>query len=218
MIVSMIRSGLTASVCDTLSPKCVSYTLGCQKLTVSYSLSSHNSVCIIITIGWLRLVGSLKSYVSFAEYRLFYRALLQKRPMILRSLLIVDTTYHLCITVSMIQLCIEYDTLWQLVCTTPVVAVSSSLSPHITIELASCIRYNSFFFVSSKHSDFRGSLSLSLAFSLALPHAITVGKHALGPALIFCDASYGKNCVRVHTQHARTPTHPYTYTHRHEVY
>jgi len=29
--------------------------------------------------------------VSFAEYRLFYRALLQKRPMILRSLLIVAT-------------------------------------------------------------------------------------------------------------------------------
>jgi len=35
------------------------------------------------------IVGSLKSKVSFAEYSLFYRALLQKRPMILRSLLIV---------------------------------------------------------------------------------------------------------------------------------
>jgi len=31
---------------------------------------------------WLRLVGSIKLHVSFAEYRLFYRALLQKRPMI----------------------------------------------------------------------------------------------------------------------------------------
>jgi len=40
---------------------------------------------------WLRLVGSLKSYVSSAEYSLFYRALLQKRPIILRSLLIVAT-------------------------------------------------------------------------------------------------------------------------------
>ena len=28
-------------------------------------------------MGWLRLVGSLKLWVSFAEYRLFYRALLQ---------------------------------------------------------------------------------------------------------------------------------------------
>jgi len=37
-------------------------------------------------------VGSLKLQVSLAEYRLFYRALLQKRPIILRSLLIVAVT------------------------------------------------------------------------------------------------------------------------------
>jgi len=45
------------------------------------------------SMGWLRLVGSLKLQVPFAEYRLFYRALLQKRPMILRSLLIIATPY-----------------------------------------------------------------------------------------------------------------------------
>jgi len=45
-------------------------------------------------MGWLRLVGSIKLYVSFAEYGLFYRALLQKRPMFLRSLLVVATSYH----------------------------------------------------------------------------------------------------------------------------
>jgi len=44
-------------------------------------------------MGWLRLVGSLKLYVSFAEYHLFYRAFLRKRPIILRSLLIVATPY-----------------------------------------------------------------------------------------------------------------------------
>jgi len=33
-----------------------------------------------------RLVGSLKLHVSFAEYSLFFRAFLQKRPMILRNL------------------------------------------------------------------------------------------------------------------------------------
>jgi len=44
-------------------------------------------------MGWLRLVRSFKLYVPFAEYRLFYRALLQKRPIILRSLLIVATQY-----------------------------------------------------------------------------------------------------------------------------
>ena len=44
-------------------------------------------------MGWLRLVGSLKLQVSFAEYRLFHRDLLQKRPKILRSLLTVATPY-----------------------------------------------------------------------------------------------------------------------------
>jgi len=44
-------------------------------------------------MGWLRLVGSLKSQVSFAEYRLFDRALLQKRPIILPTLLTVATPY-----------------------------------------------------------------------------------------------------------------------------
>jgi len=45
-------------------------------------------------IGWLRLVVSLKLYVSFAGYIFFYRALLQKRPIILRSQLIVATPYQ----------------------------------------------------------------------------------------------------------------------------
>jgi len=47
-----------------------------------------------LTMGWLRLVGSLKLQVSFVEYRLFYRSLLQKRPIILRSQLIVATPYQ----------------------------------------------------------------------------------------------------------------------------
>ena len=37
-------------------------------------------------VFWLRLVGSSKLQVSFAEYSLFYRALLQKRHIVLRSL------------------------------------------------------------------------------------------------------------------------------------
>ena len=35
-----------------------------------------------VNMGWLRLVGSIKLQVSSAEYRLFCRALLQKRPII----------------------------------------------------------------------------------------------------------------------------------------
>jgi len=58
--------------------------------------SCHTSINHVkdIGMGWLRLVGSLKWQVSFAEYCLFYRALLQKRPIILRSLLIEATPYH----------------------------------------------------------------------------------------------------------------------------
>ena len=46
-----------------------------------------------IHMGCLRLAGSLKVQVSFAEYGLFYRALLQKRPILVRSLLLVATAY-----------------------------------------------------------------------------------------------------------------------------
>ena len=44
-------------------------------------------------MGWLRLVGSFKLQVSFTDYRLVYRALLQKSPVILRSLLVEATPY-----------------------------------------------------------------------------------------------------------------------------
>jgi len=46
-------------------------------------------------MGWLRLVGSIKLQVSFAEYSFFYRALLQKRPGVLRSLQVVATPYSI---------------------------------------------------------------------------------------------------------------------------
>ena len=56
----------------------------------------YNTRCITACsrIGWLRLVGSLKLQVSFAEYSLFCTAFLQKRPIILRSLLIVATLHE----------------------------------------------------------------------------------------------------------------------------
>ena len=46
-------------------------------------------------MGWLRLVGSLKSQVSFAKEPYKRVHILQKRPTILRSLLIVATPYRL---------------------------------------------------------------------------------------------------------------------------
>ena len=40
---------------------------------------------LCIRMGWLRFVGSLKLLVSSAEHSLFYKALLQKRPIAARS-------------------------------------------------------------------------------------------------------------------------------------
>ena len=51
------------------------------------------SICII-HMGWLRLVGSLKLYVSFAKELYKRDDILQKRPIILRSLLVVATPYR----------------------------------------------------------------------------------------------------------------------------
>jgi len=45
-------------------------------------------------MGWLRSVASIKLQVSFAEYSLFSRALLQKRPMISSILLTKATAYQ----------------------------------------------------------------------------------------------------------------------------
>jgi len=56
----------------------------------------HKHVCIYVyaysssstrSMGWLRLVGSLKLYVSFAKEPCKRDYILQKRPVILRSLL-----------------------------------------------------------------------------------------------------------------------------------
>ena len=52
------------------------------------------AVCGDIGMGWLRLVGSLKLYVSLAKEPYKRDYILQKRPIILRSLLIVATPYE----------------------------------------------------------------------------------------------------------------------------
>ena len=66
------------------------------------SVSFTVPFCSVFPLLWgflcmrsLRFVGSLKLYVSFAQYRFFYRALLQKRPVIWRSLRIEASPYCL---------------------------------------------------------------------------------------------------------------------------
>jgi len=48
---------------------------------------------LLAAMGWLRSVGSLKLYVSFAREPYKRDDILQKRPMILRRQLIVATPY-----------------------------------------------------------------------------------------------------------------------------
>jgi len=57
------------------------------------SPSTHMQTQHVLSNGVAPTSGSFKSYVSFPEYNLFYRALLQKRPKMLRSLLIIATTH-----------------------------------------------------------------------------------------------------------------------------
>ena len=54
---------------------------------------------------WSRLEGSLKLWVSFAEYSLFSWALWHKRPIILRSLPIVATPYQVCVCTRLSKAC-----------------------------------------------------------------------------------------------------------------
>jgi hypothetical protein len=76
------------------------YTLGGpqpKRVRLINSRAGDNCICSAQgetppkNMGWLRSVGSIKLKVSFAEYRLFNRALLQKRPTIL-SILLTEAT------------------------------------------------------------------------------------------------------------------------------
>jgi len=58
-----------------------------------YSLSHLKWHLNILPMGCLRLVGSLKSYISFAKEPYKRDDILQKKPIFLRSLLIVATPY-----------------------------------------------------------------------------------------------------------------------------
>jgi len=63
-------------------------------LSLSFSLSLSLSIlCGNRAMGWLQLVGCLELLVSFAKEPYKTNEILQERPIILRSLLIVATLY-----------------------------------------------------------------------------------------------------------------------------
>jgi len=79
------------------------YIKGYKNVYVCIYIHMYMYLYIFKHMGWLQLVGSLKLQVSLAEYCLFNRALLQKRPIILRSLLIVATPYYISYGVTSIS-------------------------------------------------------------------------------------------------------------------
>jgi len=74
----------------------------------AYQIKVVEGVSYFIDIGWLRLVGSIKLQVFFAEYRLFYKALLQKRPVLL-SILLTEATPYVYIYVYDIHIYVYVD-------------------------------------------------------------------------------------------------------------
>ena len=66
-----------------------------RKMTCQDKTSYDSTPLWNAAMGWLRFVGSLKLYFSFAKGPCKRDIILQKRPIIWRSLLIVATTYVL---------------------------------------------------------------------------------------------------------------------------
>ena len=79
--------------------------------TLSLPQTSRANPVQCCSMGWLRSVGSIKWQVSFEEYRLFYRALLQKRPIILSILLtkatpsVICCDANVCVSLSFVSVC-----------------------------------------------------------------------------------------------------------------
>jgi len=97
----------TATHCNTLHNTATQLSSKHRQLTIHPSstlispiphLSTTKLIYIspihYLSMGWLRLVGSFKLQVSFAKEPYKRDCILQKRPIILRSLLIVATPYH----------------------------------------------------------------------------------------------------------------------------
>jgi len=68
-------------------------------------LYTQDYVCIRMYIFAAQVKAQLysKIYVSLAEYRLFYRALLQKRPIILRRYMYLESYLYVCVRICYLQ-------------------------------------------------------------------------------------------------------------------
>jgi len=79
---------------------CATWLLPIFDMTPSYlQRDSFIYMTWFFPTGWLQSVGSIKLQICFAEYRLFYRALLQKR-LIIFSILLTEATPYVNMTPS----------------------------------------------------------------------------------------------------------------------
>ena len=114
----------------------------CVKRLISYTMTV---TCVQYDMGWLRIVGSLKLQVSSAKEPYKRDDILQKRPIILRSLLTVATPYDwgICVTwrshvCDMAFICVTWlPYVWRLWLRTHFVAVWHDL----VICVTSCVMW-----------------------------------------------------------------------------
>ena len=153
----------------------ISLSLSCT-IFLFYSLN-HPALSLTCTMGWLRSVRSIKLQVSFAGYRLFYRALLQKRPMILSIQLTKSTPYLSLLlsesscTFTTAQICRKHQTsALYLFCIINMINLVESLFGNFSIVLCTHSHLKKFRFSLSMIFF----LSLSLRFSFCLSHPLSV--------------------------------------------
>jgi len=79
--VAQARQNFGTQVCCSVL-QCVAVCCSVLVLQCVSAVVLRKRVRTLAHMGWLRLVCSFKLQVSFAEYSLFYRALLQNRPII----------------------------------------------------------------------------------------------------------------------------------------
>jgi len=159
-----------------------------------------------ICMGWLRLVGSLKLQASFAEYCLFYRALLQKRPIILRSLLIIDTPYQR-------SLCACTPKKRTMKCAKKELRTFFALKPRVCAD-ANTLECSLFFLLLSYVS-----LSLTLTFLRlsrllsSFPHCLNVARmHTLFSLYLSLAVSPSLSLPLFHMKANSSHTHTHTHT------